>query len=310
MDNLKSTKVRIETNNPTKNMIFSMKKFNTDKILKTKLLLKNLSVFFQRNTKFYKDMFYIYNQRNIKSLQLADLLLEKKSAESVSYSKIIIFICSNKGLCNKYNDDIYNTIRDIIENNQNKNFILFPIGNKGSIFTKSLQQKNLKIYDLGLQIEINDLNIDEISIFINVLWDIIIQNNNVELDLIYTHTSLNKKKKILIKNLFPIIKQIDLEDFIEKYDSEDYIIPKNIVTDTLENEDTLVVLFKDYLQASLYKCILYALYSEYVNRADAIENLYNKIAIKTSNLYRDYNKLQHKLQANNVLEAISIYKKI
>ncbi|WP_343184044.1 ATP synthase F1 subunit gamma [Buchnera aphidicola (Ceratovacuna keduensis)] len=276
-----------------RNKIFSTK--STNKITKTMEMIsiskmKKIKIKMDNSFSYQKSILRVVNNVISSSLYSNNsYLINKDKIDTIC----IIVVSTNKGLCGSLNSNLFRKILKNMNKYSNKFIKLIIIGQKGINFFKSHYNNFI----------IKNFVLSEFSFFdsvLKILKYVIYLYENKKVQKFFLASNESKGSKNFVPKFFqllPIYNKSKHKNIYKKF-FWNYIYEP-------DNEILLNILFKKYLESTIYCNILENLYCEHVSRFFSMKQAYDNSENIIKNLRLSYNKCRQSNVTKELIEIVS-----
>jgi|LSQX01.1.fsa_nt_gb F-type H+-transporting ATPase subunit gamma len=297
MAQLKDIKTRLQSVRSTQKITTAMMMVSSAKLQKAQKTLHNLSPY------------------ESKLSEILDLLLSKEENFTTPFTEkrevkrvAILAIASNTGLAGRFNHNIINELRSVIDSYRplgEENILIYPIGLKVS---KAVEKMGLKAEEGDFSHLISKPAYSDIKVLAEELMEMFLQKRIDKVELVYHHFK-SKGTLIVTRDQFvPIELNIkgsnDNENYFEEnreYNNadleNDYIIEPDSVT-------IIKDLLPKVLKVKLFTSFIDSSTSEHAARMIAMQIANDNADNLIDELKREYNKLRQESITNELLDIV------
>ena len=297
MAQLKDIKTRLQSVRSTQKITTAMMMVSSAKLQKAQKTLHNLSSY------------------ESKLSEILDLLLSKEDNFTTPFTEkrvvkrvAILAIASNTGLAGRFNHNIINELRSVIDSYRplgEENILIYPIGLKVS---KAVEKMGLKAEEGDFSHLISKPAYSDIKVLAEELMEMFLQKRIDKVELVYHHFK-SKGTLIVTRDQFvPIELNIkgsnDNENYFEEnreYNNadleNDYIIEPDSVT-------IIKDLLPKVLKVKLFTSFIDSSTSEHAARMIAMQIANDNADNLIDELKREYNKLRQESITNELLDIV------
>ena len=289
MAQLKDIKTRLQSVKSTQKITTAMMMVSSAKLQKAQKTLHNLSPY------------------ESKLSEILDLLLSKEGNFTTPFTEerevkrvAILAIASNTGLAGRFNHNIIDELRSVVDSYSSlgeENILIYPIGLKVS---KAVDKMGLKAEEGDFSHLISQPSYSDIKVLAEELMEMFLQKNIDRVVLIYHH--FKSKGTLIVKRdqFLPLELNISARED-DRYNNDDvvdeYIIEPDRVT-------ILKDLLPKVLKVKLFTSFIDSSTSEHAARMTAMQIANDNADNLIDELNREYNKLRQEYITNELLDIV------
>ncbi len=289
MAKLKDIKTRLQSVRSTQKITTAMMMVSSAKLQKAQKTLHNLSPY------------------ESKLSEILDLLLSKEENFTTPFTEkrevkrvAILAIASNTGLAGRFNHNIINELKSVVDSYSSlgeKNILIYPIGLKVS---KAVDKMGLQTEEGDFSHIISKPAYSDIKVLAEELMEMFLQKDIDKVELIYHH--FKSKGSLIVKRdqFLPLELNISVNDN-ERYNNDD------VVNDYIIEPDRITLiedLLPKVLKVKLFTSFIDSSTSEHAARMIAMQIANDNADNLIDELKREYNKLRQESITNELLDIV------
>jgi F-type H+-transporting ATPase subunit gamma len=289
MAQLKDIKTRLQSVRSTQKITTAMMMVSSAKLQKAQKTLHNLSSY------------------ESKLSEILDLLLSKEDNFTTPFTEqrevkrvAILAIASNTGLAGRFNHNIINELKSVVDSYSSlgeKNILIYPIGLKVS---KAVDKMGLQTEEGDFSHIISKPAYSDIKVLAEELMEMFLQKDIDKVELIYHH--FKSKGSLIVKRdqFLPLELNISVNDN-ERYNNDD------VVNDYIIEPDRITLiedLLPKVLKVKLFTSFIDSSTSEHAARMIAMQIANDNADNLIDELKREYNKLRQESITNELLDIV------
>ncbi|MBF6598138.1 MAG: ATP synthase F1 subunit gamma [Fermentimonas sp.] len=289
MAQLKDIKTRLQSVRSTQKITTAMMMVSSAKLQKAQKTLNNLSPY------------------ESKLSEILDLLLSKEDNFTTPFTEqrevkrvAILAIASNTGLAGRFNHNIINELKSVVDSYSSlgeKNILIYPIGLKVS---KAVDKMGLQTEEGDFSHIISKPAYSDIKVLAEELMEMFLQKDIDKVELIYHH--FKSKGSLIVKRdqFLPLELNISVNDN-ERYNNDD------VVNDYIIEPDRITLiedLLPKVLKVKLFTSFIDSSTSEHAARMIAMQIANDNADNLIDELKREYNKLRQESITNELLDIV------
>lgn len=289
MAQLKDIKTRLQSVRSTQKITTAMMMVSSAKLQKAQKTLNNLSPY------------------ESKLSEILDLLLSKEDNFTTPFTEqrevkrvAILAIASNTGLAGRFNHNIINELKSVVDSYSSlgeKNILIYPIGLKVS---KAVDKMDLQTEEGDFSHIISKPAYSDIKVLAEELMEMFLQKDIDKVELIYHH--FKSKGSLIVKRdqFLPLELNISVNDN-ERYNNDD------VVNDYIIEPDRITLiedLLPKVLKVKLFTSFIDSSTSEHAARMIAMQIANDNADNLIDELKREYNKLRQESITNELLDIV------
>ncbi|MEZ0535920.1 ATP synthase F1 subunit gamma [Caldicellulosiruptoraceae bacterium PP1] len=243
-------KSRIKSIIETKKITRAMYLISASKMKRARERLENTRPYFQKINELMKDI--VIHGEQVNHIIFTG---HEKAKDRIG----ILVISGDKGLCGGYNANIIRATLSFANKFQNKEIVIFPIGNVGRNFFK---RKGFNVYE-NFNFIIQEPTIKRAKDISFLILRNFYNGEFSEIYIVYTKLITAIKQEVTISKLLPL----DINEFIDKNIKKDEKIIYHPSA-----EETLNVIIFEYFKGNLFGSMVESYTSELASRMTAMDN--------------------------------------
>lgn len=201
---------------------------------------------------------------------------------------LLVAIASNRGLCGAFNANIFKATEKRINNYQDKEVQIYPIGKRAVDYFTGKQH----IYKSNIEI-FNDLNYENVSEIAQEVMDAFVNDEFDKVEIIYNEFKNAATQEVITQQFVPVV----AEESEQVEENSNYIFEPS-------KESIVIDLIPKSLKIQFYKSLLDSHASEHGARMTAMHKATDNAQDLKAELTLSYNRQRQAAITNEILEIV------